>query len=354
LPVLGCLHCEVPAAVLFALGLNADNVITLSDDVFHKCVVPGLKRGIQLASVSSNAPVVTPSSSTSALPAKPENVKVTATTQSSATLTWEDKSNNETGFRVQYSKDGGSSWKPWGTILPAGTVTCQVPELAANTPYIFQVGAYNGVDTHWSGYTLTAKTQQVPPTTTLAPSGLSAFANKIVQWDGDKNVQKTSWFVTPDLRRLWVPDVATYYALKDRGATDVGVQPSKILDQLPDQKDRWAAAGDRMTVNRTLRRDMYLRSSDGRYSFWLQGDGNLVLYGPSGKALWANGRFDTDFVIFQGDGNLVGYRADGSPNWASNTNGKGGTYLVVQNDGNVVIYTSAGVPVWATNTAGRD
>ena len=37
---------------------------------------------------------------------------------------------------------------------------------------------------------------------------------------------------------------------------------------------------------RVLRRDMYLQWSDGRYRFWLQSDGNLVLYGPSGRPLW--------------------------------------------------------------------
>jgi hypothetical protein len=85
-------------------------------------------------------------------PAKPENVKVATTTQSSATLTWEDRSNDETGFRVQYSKDGGKTWTLVDTILPVGAVTCEVTGLTANTPYLFQVGSSNGVDNDWSEY----------------------------------------------------------------------------------------------------------------------------------------------------------------------------------------------------------
>jgi hypothetical protein len=121
---------------------------------------------------------------------------------------------------------------------------------------------------------------------------------------------------------------------------------------LPDQTNLWAACGDTLAVNRILRRDMYLRSSDGRYSFWLQGDGNLVLYGPSGRALWATNRFNTDFLVMQGDGNLVGYTNGGAPTWASNTAGRGGDRFVVQNDGNLVIYSPTRA-VWASNTAGR-
>jgi hypothetical protein len=173
-----------------------------------------------------------------------------------------------------------------------------------------------------------------------------------VQWNGDTKAQKTAWLVTPDLKRLWVPDSGTYYCLKNRGVAGPDVLPSGTLDRLTDQTNMWAACGDTLAVNRVLRRNMYLTSGDGRYRLWLQGDGNFVLYGPSGRALWANNRFNTAFVIMQGDGNLVGYTDSRVPTWASNTNGSGGNRLVVQNDGNLVIYSSTRA-VWASNTAGR-
>jgi hypothetical protein len=52
----------------------------------------------------------------------------------------------------------------------------------------------------------------------------------------------------------------------------------------------------------------------------MQHDGNLVMYGPTGIALWT-----------------------------SNTGGQQGSILVVQNDGNIVIYPATNAR-WATNT----
>lgn len=98
----------------------------------------------------------------------------------------------------------------------------------------------------------------------------------------------------------------------------------------------------------------YLRSADGRYRFVMQQDSNLVLYGPSGRALWASntvGRGAKE-ARMQGDGNLVIYTSSGKPIWASNTAGHYHAYLVVQNDGNVVIYEGH-KPLWATGTDGR-
>lgn len=177
------------------------------------------------------------------------------------------------------------------------------------------------------------------------------YAGQIVQWNGDPKTQKTSWYVTSDLRRLWIPDAATYYCLKGRGVAGPTALPPSVLDRMPDQTNSWVPCGDRMGMNRVLRRNMYLQSGDGRYRLWLQGDGNFVLYGPSGRALWANNRFNTDFVVMQGDGNLVGYTNAGQATWATGTNGRADT-LVVQSDGNLVLYGRYGA-AWATGTNGR-
>lgn len=101
-------------------------------------------------------------------------------------------------------------------------------------------------------------------------------------------------------------------------------------------------------------KNQYLRSPDGRYRFVMQQDSNLVLYGPSGRALWASNTVGrgADHVRMQGDGNLVIYTAKGKPIWASNTAGHYKAHLVVQNDGNVVIYEGK-TPLWATGTDGR-
>jgi hypothetical protein len=174
-------------------------------------------------------------------------------------------------------------------------------------------------------------------------------AGHIVQWSGDTKAQKTAWYVTPDYRREWIPDIATYNCLKSHGVPGPDVLPAATLNRLPDQNGQWVPCGDTMATNRVLRRGMSLRSADGRYTLVLQAsDGNFVLYGPGGRALWASGRA-ADFVVMQGDGNLVGYLNGGRATWATNTAGSGGNRLIVQNDGNVVIYSSSRA-VWATNT----
>jgi len=94
-------------------------------------------------------------------------------------------------------------------------------------------------------------------------------------------------------------------------------------------------------------------SVDGRFRLAMQGDGNLVLYGPAGQPMWASNtgnHYDIWDVVMQGDGNLVIYDGHGHPLWASNTSGNPGSFLVLQHDGNLVLYSRLGNPLWASNT----
>ncbi|MEY2441086.1 MAG: hypothetical protein QOJ46_512 [bacterium] len=97
-----------------------------------------------------------------------------------------------------------------------------------------------------------------------------------------------------------------------------------------------------------------VQSGDGRYRFAMQSDGNLVLYGPTGRGLWNSRTVGSAAhnVRMQSDGNLVIYRADGQSVWSSHTQGHNHAILVVQNDGNVVIYHN-GHGVWSTQTHGQ-
>ena len=175
---------------------------------------------------------------------------------------------------------------------------------------------------------------------------LSTYAGKIVQWNGDTKTPKTSWLVSPDLKRYWIPDSSTYNCLRSQGYPDAGPISSTLLDQLPDQSGKWATCGAQLLgINQFLFRGSYLRSSNGLYFLHLQrSDGNLVLYGPKG-ALWANSR-SSDYLVLQGDNNLVTYRYGVGATWATGTVGTGANTLVVQDDGNLVLYTAGGVPIW--------
>ncbi|TXH77429.1 MAG: peptidase S8, partial [Lysobacteraceae bacterium] len=95
-------------------------------------------------------------------------------------------------------------------------------------------------------------------------------------------------------------------------------------------------------------------SCDGRFTFVIQGDGNLVLYQAGVGALWANHVYGSGHTLhMQGDGNLVVYNNIGQARWHTVTYGNPGAFLAVQNDGNVVVYSAAGRPLWASNTCCR-
>ena len=134
------------------------------------------------------------------------------------------------------------------------------------------------------------------------------YARHIVQQKGDNKKQRTSWYVSADLRRLWIPDAATFSALRSTGAPKPDVLTSGELNALPDQKNFWAAAGSAMTKQRTLRREMALRSANGKYAFTLRSDGNLALTGPGNAAIWDAKVSGIDYLAFQKDGNLVGFK----------------------------------------------
>lgn len=85
-----------------------------------------------------------------------------------------------------------------------------------------------------------------------------------------------------------------------------------------------------------------LVSPNGEYRLVMQGDRNLVLYGPGG-ALW--NRAGGSRAVMQGDGNFVLYDG-GTAKWSTGTAGNAGAFLIVQTDGNLVVYSKQSKPLW--------
>ncbi|MEN9377181.1 MAG: hypothetical protein RL710_2338, partial [Pseudomonadota bacterium] len=115
-----------------------------------------------------------------------------------------------------------------------------------------------------------------------------------------------------------------------------------------------ALAADTLSANQSLYVNQKLTSSDGKYSFNMQSDGNLVLRNSGGTALWASGSSGSsgNRLTMQGDGNLVLYTKSGSSVWKTATSGSKAVKVVMQTDGNLVMRTSTGAAVWATGTSG--
>lgn len=110
-----------------------------------------------------------------------------------------------------------------------------------------------------------------------------------------------------------------------------------------------AVSRDSLQANQELTIDERLTSSNGSHFLVMQGDGNLVLYTSSGRALWASATNGSGAIRarLQGDGNLVMRNSAGAAVWSSKTNGSGAVRLLVKNEGNVVLMNSAGTVVWA-------
>ena len=100
-----------------------------------------------------------------------------------------------------------------------------------------------------------------------------------------------------------------------------------------------------------------MQTANRNFSYVMQADGNLVLYGSNGYPLWYSNTLQKNInstnLTLQTDGNLVLYSSTGTPLWSTGTFGNPGSKLVMQTDGNLVLYSSTGTPLWSTGTSGR-
>jgi hypothetical protein len=121
--------------------------------------------------------------------------------------------------------------------------------------------------------------------------------------------------------------------------TPVAVMPSRYQVMTTTADPPVPASRPVLSPNQWLYHDQRLLSANGSYELVMQGDGNLVIYGPSGYtwASWTQGN-NGAAVVMQGDGNLVIYGANGAI-WWTNTQPNPGAWLYLRNDGNLYIYT---------------
>src|SRR5262249_31112607 len=76
--------------------------------------------------------------------ASPSNLIATASSTTQVTLSWTDNSNNEQGFIVQRSTDGGQTWSNVRTL--GANVTTHVDKtVTAGRTYAYRVEAFNAL-----------------------------------------------------------------------------------------------------------------------------------------------------------------------------------------------------------------
>jgi hypothetical protein len=108
-------------------------------------------------------------------PPAPTGLSATVLSHTEITLAWSDHADDETGFELTRSTDGGASWGLLASLGPDVTAYSD-PGLAASTGYSYRVRALNaGGPSDWSNVAA-AVTHAEPVLPPAAPSGLSAAA----------------------------------------------------------------------------------------------------------------------------------------------------------------------------------
>jgi Predicted peptidase len=136
-----------------------------------------------------NTAFATGSDPSGGVPSTPTGLSANAVSSSRINLSWNDASNNETGFEITRATSAG------GPFLPRATVNANVNTFAdtglnASTQYWYRVRAVNFAGA--SNYSSTASaTTQAPPPAPTAPSGLSASSpalqTVLLQWNDNSN-----------------------------------------------------------------------------------------------------------------------------------------------------------------------
>jgi YD repeat-containing protein len=114
------------------------------------------------------------------------------------------------------------------------------------------------------------------------------------------------------------------------------------------------ALNDRLQQNESIVPQQSLVSPDGRFAFFLQRNGDLVLYELPFTILWSAGIANAQGVTLsmQPDGNMVVLDSRLNVVWSTGTAGNPGAYFIIQDDGNAVVYGQFAA-LWATNTCCR-
>jgi hypothetical protein len=103
-------------------------------------------------------------------PAAPSNLTATILSSTSIRLNWTDNANNETGFRIEISTNGGTSYSLL-TNVGANIVTYTNSALTTGTTYTYRVQAFNA-----GGSSAFSARVTVTLSSPLAPSGFTATA----------------------------------------------------------------------------------------------------------------------------------------------------------------------------------
>ncbi len=148
-----------------------------------------------LKNVASSAELFRNTTCTPPIPAQPSNVSVTSASQTSLSLSWQDNSSNESGFKIYRWGWNGSVWDFHHLATVAANATAFTDTgLYCSKEYFYEISAYNGGGE-------SAHTNWVKGTTSACP-----VVEVTGSWSGDAAGYAKTVFIEGEPLR-WVLDV---------------------------------------------------------------------------------------------------------------------------------------------------
>jgi hypothetical protein len=165
--------------------------------------------GIVSSSLSNSVSATTPL----AVPSAPTGMQAYAVAYNQVYLAWKDNADNETGYVIERSGDGGSHWATIAALAPdAGTY--QDAGLSANTTYYYRAHAVNESVSSLLSNSASAVTLVAPPTAPLALKLTAKGAAVYLSWLSASN-NATQFVVYRSLNgKTWTPIAVTASQLK--------------------------------------------------------------------------------------------------------------------------------------------
>lgn len=244
----------------------------------------------------------------------------------------------EDGDLVLYRRNGTPAWSasagkiaepPTDTLATGGTLT-----------YGHQLTSENGLfhavmqrDGNLVGY---------GPSGAIWSTGTRGIGNRfVIQDDGNAVVYGADGAVR------WASGTSgdgLTVQLEDSGVLDVRDADDDLV-----WDSQSALPGSVLYAPNDLQTGNRLRSDDGAYRAVMQGDGNFVVYGPTG-AIWqtATSGVESSFQFFR-NGRAQVVADNGAVTWTAKpaAGGDGPFRLVMQSDGNLVEYDGQGHAIWS-------
>ncbi len=125
------------------------------------------------------------SAKTGNIPSAPTSLSASVTSSSRIELSWTDRSNNETGFKIE-RKTGSGSYSEIATV-GSNTTTYRDTGLSSDGTYTYRVRAYNGAGNSAYSNEISARTGNIPSAPTSLSASVTSSSRIELSWTDRSN-----------------------------------------------------------------------------------------------------------------------------------------------------------------------